>query len=269
MPNLPTPRAFGVLIALALLPGLALCSRASHAPPQDLAAADRLFKEKSYAGALKIYERVLKAGGVPAARRDEVEYRIAVSLGKSQQWDRAMERSLAFVKGHRGGAPSGPWEPRALYWLGRLYLSVPHQGYCVGKRFYRGDNVPQTSAAEKPEAVDVSDQDFQNARDAFEAASVFYPAHRTASHTEGEEIQLDFDLARILSARDLSAWANLAVLLHLQGRRAERDALLERMAAANPGPVAAGVALRTLEALGDRGRASRWRTRGSAAGTPR
>src|SRR6516165_6692972 len=147
MPKPSPPRAFASLIALALLPGIALCALAGHAPPQDLPAADRLFKEKSYAGALAIYERLLKAGSVPAARRDEVEYRIAVSFGKSQKWDAAMERSLAFVKAHRGSV----WEPRGLYWLGRLYLAVPHQGYRVGKRLYRGDNVPQTAAAEKPE----------------------------------------------------------------------------------------------------------------------
>src|SRR5437870_4442994 len=138
MPKPPPPRAFAAILATVLLLGLAFCSLAAHAPPRDLAAADRLFKEKSYAGALAIYERLLKAGSVPAARRDEVEYRIAVSLGKSQKWYRAIERSLAFVKGHRGTV----WEPRALYWLGRLYLAVPHQGYRVGKRLYRGDNVP-------------------------------------------------------------------------------------------------------------------------------
>src|SRR5437868_1902657 len=161
MPKPPPPRAFAALVTLALLLGFALCTLAAHAPPQDLPAADRLFKEKSYAGALAIYERLLKAGSVPAGRRDEVEYRIAVSLGKSQKWDGAMERSLAFVKGHR----STVWEPRGLYWLGRLYLAVPHQGYRDGKRLYRGDNVPQVAGAEKPEAIYLADQDLQNARD--------------------------------------------------------------------------------------------------------
>jgi choline-sulfatase len=61
--------------------------------------------------------------------------------------------------------------------------------------------------------------------------------------------------------RHLQAWANLAVLLHLQGRTADRDALMERMAAANPGPGAADVAAKTLDALGDRGRAAAWRRR--------
>src|SRR5438105_14058172 len=128
MPKPPRRRAFAAIVTLTLLLGFAFCSLAAYAPPHDLSDADRLFKEKSYAGALAIYERLVKAGSVPAARHDEVEYRIAVSLGKSQKWDRAMERSLAFLKGHRGTV----WEPRGLYWLGRLYLAVPHQRYRVG-----------------------------------------------------------------------------------------------------------------------------------------
>ena len=61
--------------------------------------------------------------------------------------------------------------------------------------------------------------------------------------------------------RDLQAWANLAVLLHLARRGADRDRLLDDMAAANPGPAAVDVAVRTYEALGDRARAAAWRRR--------
>jgi len=61
--------------------------------------------------------------------------------------------------------------------------------------------------------------------------------------------------------RDLQAWANLAVLLHLARRGADRDRLIDEMAAANPGPAAAEVAVKTYEALGDRARAAAWRRR--------
>jgi len=61
--------------------------------------------------------------------------------------------------------------------------------------------------------------------------------------------------------RDLQAWANLAVLLHLARRTADRDRLIDEMAATNPGPAAIDVAIKTYEALGERTRAADWRTR--------
>jgi arylsulfatase A-like enzyme/Tfp pilus assembly protein PilF len=61
--------------------------------------------------------------------------------------------------------------------------------------------------------------------------------------------------------RDLRAWANLAVLLHLQHRGGDRDRLMDEMAAANPGPAAVDVAIKTYEALGERSRAAAWRRR--------
>jgi Flp pilus assembly protein TadD len=67
-----------------------------------------------------------------------------------------------------------------------------------------------------------------------------------------------------LYPRHLQAWANLAVLLHLQGRASERDRVLESMSEANPGPAAARVAATTLDALGDRAKAAVWRRRESA-----
>jgi arylsulfatase A-like enzyme/Flp pilus assembly protein TadD len=59
--------------------------------------------------------------------------------------------------------------------------------------------------------------------------------------------------------RHLQAWANLGVLLFLQGRAADLDRLMEEMTGANPGPVAREVAAKTFEALGDRKRAATWR----------
>jgi choline-sulfatase len=59
--------------------------------------------------------------------------------------------------------------------------------------------------------------------------------------------------------RHLQAWANLGVVLFLQGRIADLDRLMEEMAAANPGPAARDVAAKTFDALGDRKRAASWR----------
>src|SRR5437867_10384681 len=105
-------RQIGWVMALFTL-GFALYAFAAQERASTLADADRLYEEKSYAAALKSYEHELQAGAVPAGRRDEVQYRIAVSLGKAKQWDRALEQSLEFVKTHRGTV----WEPRGLYWL--------------------------------------------------------------------------------------------------------------------------------------------------------
>ncbi|HTE18386.1 MAG TPA: MG2 domain-containing protein, partial [Armatimonadota bacterium] len=164
------------------------------APAQTLEQADKLYEEKSYAGALEAYERLLKAGKVPAPREDEVAYRIAVSLGKAQKWDRALDQSLQFVKEHQKTA----WEPRGLYWMGRLYVGVPHEGWRVGGKVRRGGDVPQGEGVEAPERVFLHQQDTQNATDALEAARVYYPQYRKERSTEEEEILLNFDLSRLL-----------------------------------------------------------------------
>jgi len=59
--------------------------------------------------------------------------------------------------------------------------------------------------------------------------------------------------------RHLQAWANLGVVLFLQGRVADLDRLMEEMTAANPGSAAREVAAKTFDALGDRKRAASWR----------
>jgi uncharacterized protein YfaS (alpha-2-macroglobulin family) len=189
------------LLALGLLlssTGRALWAQqdAANRRSADLVAADKLYAEKSYAGALTAYESLLKSGDVPAARKDDLQYRVGVCLGKTEKWDRALAYSLEFVKTHRRTV----WEPRGLYWLGRLYLGSPHQAWRVGKTLHRGNEAPQSSEGARPERVFVAPQDQQNARDAMEAARVYYPAYRAASKTEAEEIQLDFDLARVLQS---------------------------------------------------------------------
>jgi tetratricopeptide (TPR) repeat protein len=60
---------------------------------------------------------------------------------------------------------------------------------------------------------------------------------------------------------DLQAYANLAVLQFLQGRRAAADATLEAMARANPGEAAHRLAATTWDTLGDRRAAAGWRAR--------
>ena len=131
--------------------------------------------EKSYADALKAYETLQPTTRFPLRAKTRSPTASPSSLGKTQQWDRALAQSLDFVKTHRGTV----WEPRGLYWLGRLYLGVPHQGYRVGPRVYRGNDVPKQPASDAaPERVDLSAQDARNAHDALEAARVLFGAYR-------------------------------------------------------------------------------------------
>ena len=68
----------------------------------------------------------------------------------------------------------------------------------------------------------------------------------------------------------LQAYANLAVILIIQGRSAEANELLEQMARSNPHRGAFLLAAKTLEAFEDRQGAARWRQRAARQdGSPR
>lgn len=67
----------------------------------------------------------------------------------------------------------------------------------------------------------------------------------------------------------LQAYANLAVILMIQGRSAEADELLEQMARSNPHRGAFLLAAKTLEAFEDREGAARWRQRAAQDGSAR
>jgi uncharacterized protein YfaS (alpha-2-macroglobulin family) len=186
----------GVLAGLFILCG-ALASWAAwtgRQAPNALKQADKLYAEQSFSAAYSSYEKALKTGVVPPARVDDVNYRLVASLGKMQKWDAALDSAQAFLKSHQNTV----WEPRMLYWLGRFYVGIPHNGWRVAGKLHRGNNVPTTSA-QAPESVEVSQQDMQNARDALEAARVFFPAYRAANKTQPDEVQLNFDLAHLLN----------------------------------------------------------------------
>jgi Tfp pilus assembly protein PilE len=82
------------VLAVAIL-GVMLCSAflndVAHAQGNKkmtvLQQADAAYAEKSYARALELYRRALQSEKVND--RDEVEFRIAVSLGKTEKWDAA------------------------------------------------------------------------------------------------------------------------------------------------------------------------------------
>src|SRR2546426_445321 len=124
-----------------------------------LADADRLYAEKSFAKALKVYEPLLNAGAVPEGRRDEVRYRVCVCLGRSEQWDRALAESVAFVRSRRGTV----WEPRGLYWVGRLYLALPTYGMRLGDRTTFSRDTPEGRGDERATALDFTKEHLRNA----------------------------------------------------------------------------------------------------------
>jgi uncharacterized protein YfaS (alpha-2-macroglobulin family) len=172
-------------------------------PEQQLQEGDKAYTEKSYSNALKYYLSLASENKLPADRKDEIGLRICIALGKTGQWDKALKESIDFVKTH----VKTVWEPRGLYWLGRLYVGISHSGWKIGNAVTRGNGVPKTDDASKPERVFLGQQDMQNSLDALEAARVYFALYRKQYHTESEEIDLNFDLARILAQYGDTRWA--------------------------------------------------------------
>src|SRR5687767_13436040 len=109
------------LVSLAVLAFRGVSSLPAFADPAAVArldAADRHFHQKSYSEALEAYRAVLKGGAELGDRRPEAEYRYAVSLGKAEHWDEALQEAEAFARRR----PGTVWEARGQYWLGRLLI---------------------------------------------------------------------------------------------------------------------------------------------------
>lgn len=61
--------------------------------------------------------------------------------------------------------------------------------------------------------------------------------------------------------QNVQAYANLAIIYFIEGRRADIDRLFEQMVAANPHPGAYAAAARAMDSFGEKGAAARWRSR--------
>lgn len=206
----PTRIPFALLIALAALVTL---PRVFAAPSPTLAGADRAYREKSYATAANAYARLLNAGAVPTARKDDVEYRVVVALGKAKKWDQAVTAGVDFIRRHRGT----PWEPTGLYWLGRVYLGSPEYSWRLGDRVFRSVNMPAPSETAQPEQFYSEPLNAGNALMALESARVLWDREgaglngRVGEGANGRGgaagIQLNFDLARLIERSYLGEWA--------------------------------------------------------------
>jgi uncharacterized protein YfaS (alpha-2-macroglobulin family) len=190
-------------LALAALLILPLSPRAPHqlSASDLLARADRAYQSQSYNEALADYRLALTDGVVTAERRNEVGLRVVECIGRTQHFDEALEASLAYVKQHKGTV----WEARGLYWIGRLYLGLPYTAYRAGGKITYSEDVPKSDSGRATNSAEVGDLNALNARDALEAARVLYPHFRDQG-TASEEIQLDFDLAHVLSTDPDYRW---------------------------------------------------------------
>jgi uncharacterized protein YfaS (alpha-2-macroglobulin family)/tetratricopeptide (TPR) repeat protein len=168
-----------------------------------LPSADRSYEQKSYAHALERYRAALAKGLVPAARRPQVDYRIARCLGLTRQWDAATAEAQRVAAKYAGGV----WEARTRAWMMQLYLAVAHQGFKVGDRYYRGRNVPETDSPAAVEPVDLTDEDYRKAVAFGEQAKALYEKLHATLPSTAEEADLDSDLAQVVSGRALSNWA--------------------------------------------------------------
>jgi uncharacterized protein YfaS (alpha-2-macroglobulin family) len=188
---------FWMFVAVLMMAVLAVPSAWAQSDLQK--QADAAWDEKSYARALELYQKIAASG--TASDSDELNFRIAVALGKTEKWD------AAFAAGEKL-ASNTPWKARVFYWLGRLYTVVPHNGYKVDGKVYRGDDYPKIEGAEKPTQTWLQDEDASKTLEYFERAKIAARSERNSnavpSHalTSAEEIDLNFDLAAFLPTRE-------------------------------------------------------------------
>ncbi|MCJ7823017.1 MAG: hypothetical protein MUQ26_08095, partial [Armatimonadetes bacterium] len=135
-------RTLVILIACVAAATITLAALAPRSPAASLSDADRLYAERSYAKALDGYRQAIESGAA-GERKADIEYRIAVCLGRSQKWDEAFSQAHAFIKAY----PDGEWGARGNYWLGQLFTGAQHCGYRVGDRLYRGQEYPKLETA--------------------------------------------------------------------------------------------------------------------------
>jgi alpha-2-macroglobulin len=184
----------------------------------SLERADGFYREGSYRHAAEQYAAVLKDGAVPASRLEEVQHRLCICYGRSEQWDQALEAGLRFIQEQRRTL----WAARGLHWLGRLYRALPNEAYQITlpgadggppvTRLYRGTGqrglgVPQNEDGSPPKQVYCYQENRTNALEALEAALIVYRPFRSEPEASEEEIQLCFDLARLLE-EELRAWVS-------------------------------------------------------------
>ncbi|MCW3099425.1 MAG: hypothetical protein JWL77_5043 [Chthonomonadaceae bacterium] len=197
---------FALFLALSVV-GIGLAVRPSLARqnPQELVRqGDKNWNEQSYELALEAYQKAL-AADPKLPNRAEIDYRIMVALGRAKKWDRAIKAAEGYIVTYRDTV----WEARGQVWRGRLYRTVDHNGYKVGKKIMRGSDVPKSEGGEAPEQVGLEAEDYQKAEAAMTRAQELFERFRTSHFGAAErealttaEIDLDFDLAETSARED-------------------------------------------------------------------
>ncbi len=190
-------------------------------PPATRAEADKHYAEKSYALALPEYQAIVAALPAQSPDRALLQYRVAVALGASQKWDEAVAAWAAFLTAHKA---EPLWTARGHYQRGLLLTLIPHQGYKVGTRIYRGTDYPHVTTAEQPVSIWLGQDDADGTLADFEQAAVDYDkvpsllVQASISNADdesdpplvsplaGEKTDLSFDLARTLSQNQNPYW---------------------------------------------------------------
>lgn len=173
---------------------LSRAAEAQTAPANVEAQADAAWREKSYARALELYRQIDGPG--KTIDRDDIDYRIAVSLGETQKWDEA----VAFGNNFAARTPN---KARIFYYLGRLYTKIPHNGWKLKDKLWRGDDYPKIEDAQKPQQVYLWDEDAGKTLEFFEKAKIAAQTeHGSHPLANAEEIDLNIDLATWVTQRE-------------------------------------------------------------------
>ncbi len=189
---------FLIAVILPLLIGIAVLPTMARQNPKEMSIqGDKSWEDGSYEEAADAYQKALSADpNIP--NHEEIEYRIAVSLERASKWDAAEAAFDAYVLKYKNTI----CEPRAQVWRGRLYTQIPHFGYKVGRKFFRGSDVPPSEGKDKPEYVDRSGQDQIAAEESLVRAKVLFYHFRSQKLEPAvrnsflqEEMQDNFDLA--------------------------------------------------------------------------
>ena len=188
----------GMLLAALLIIAAPRALRGQAPSPATLRHdGDQHYSEESYALALNDYQKWLALAPATAPDHALIEYRVAVALGKAQKWDAALAAWDGFLAAHKADPY---WTARAQYGRGLLLAIVPHQGYKVGDKTYRGNDYPHTASSETPEYVNLWQDDAKAELAEFEASVLAFQQTplKTRRAVADEETDLSFDLAKIL-----------------------------------------------------------------------
>ncbi len=175
---------------------------AAPKPAGPLAAADRFFADQSYARALAGYRAAVNTKSVPSSRSAEVAFRIAHCLGETSQWDSAIAAMARLAQEQ----PRTVWAARAHASMSRLLADAPKQGWRVGPRLIRGEEIPDVPTGEIPISATFAEEDLRQSREAAEAARRAWDALAEDDRYRAESAQFHGQLAAAVLAQEVGPW---------------------------------------------------------------